>query len=241
MRANRSASLHDAIGEPLHDRDVVGRGGGGHRLGEQAERADRRFQLVTDVGDEVAAHALDPPGLGDIPGKCHRADDLAVAAQRERAQLQHLTGRTVQRKFPFGAVTGERFLHELGDRFLGQHLTGTGAGEAPGDGVAHDLPPDAIDDHDRVARLVERGEQPVLDRLRLQHAVFRFPVLLGDRVDQREIVGDVDGAADQREVPPGVHQFPHNDDQTDPPDQTDDGDECRHDRGPVRRFIRIDL
>ncbi len=163
---------------------------------------------MADVGDEVAAHALDPPGLGDIPGKCNRADDLAVAAQRERAQLQHLPRRAVQRQLPFGAVTGERFLHELGDRFFGQHLTGPGAGEAPRDRVAHDLAPDAIDDDDGVARLVERGEQPVLHRLRLQHAVFGFPVLLRDRVDQREIVGNVDGAAHLRELAPGIRSIP---------------------------------
>ena len=72
---------HDPVGELLHDRGVVGRG---HRLGEQAERADRRLQLVTHVGDEVAPHALDPPRFGDVARERDRADDLAVAAQRER-------------------------------------------------------------------------------------------------------------------------------------------------------------
>ena len=46
----------DTLGELLQHADVVGRG---HRLREEAERTDRGLQFVTDVRDEVAAHALD--------------------------------------------------------------------------------------------------------------------------------------------------------------------------------------
>ena len=228
---------HDPVGEPLHDRDVVGRG---HGLGEQAERADRRLQLVAHVRDEVAPHALDAPRLGDVARERDRADDLAVAAQRERAQLQHLAGRPVELELAFGAVAGERFLHQLGDRLLGEDLARARAGEAPRDRVAHDLAPDAVDDDDRVARLVERGEQPVLHRLRLQHAILGVALPVGDRVDQREIVGHVDRAPDPRQLAAGEDQLACDEHDDDPPDQTDDDEKRRHDRGRAGRFIRID-
>ena len=90
--------------EPLDRLRVVARVG--DRLGQQLDRADRRLELVADVGDEVAAYGLDPalagavldqgqhqpraerrdPG-GDVPGGRGRAvhqqlglADLAVAA-----------------------------------------------------------------------------------------------------------------------------------------------------------------
>ena len=63
---------------------TVGSSVAGHRLGEQPERADRRLQLVAHVGDEVAPHALDPVDLRDVVHERHRADDCAVADERER-------------------------------------------------------------------------------------------------------------------------------------------------------------
>ena len=223
---------HDPLREPLHDRDVVGRG---HRLREQAERADRRLQLVTHVRDEVAPDALDPPRLGDVARERDRTDDLAVAAQRERAQLQHLARRSVERKLAFRAVAGQRLLQQLRDRVLGEHLAGAGAGETTRHRVAHDLTTDAVDDDDRVARLVERGEQPVLHRLRLQHPVLRLASLLGDGIDQRQILGNVDRVADPRQLPSGRRELASDDDDDRPPDQTDDDEECRHDRRQASR------
>ena len=37
-----------------------------HRLGQQAQRADRRLELVADVGDEVATNGLEPASFGDV-------------------------------------------------------------------------------------------------------------------------------------------------------------------------------
>ena len=37
-----------------------------HRLGQQPDRADRRLELVADVGDEVAAYGLDPALAGAV-------------------------------------------------------------------------------------------------------------------------------------------------------------------------------
>ena len=51
-------------GEPADRLRVVGRVQ--HRLGQQGQRADRRLQLVADVGDEVAADGLQPVRLGDV-------------------------------------------------------------------------------------------------------------------------------------------------------------------------------
>ena len=54
------------------------------------------LQLVTHVGDEVAAHALDPARLGDVADERDRTADDPVATERERAQLQHLPRRAVE-------------------------------------------------------------------------------------------------------------------------------------------------
>ena len=184
---------HDPIGEPLHDRDVVGRG---HRLGEQPERADRRLELVTHVRDEVAPDALDPPRLRDVAGERDRADDLAVAAQRERAQLQHLAGRAVELELALGAVT--RSSASCTSSAIASSAS-TSPVRAPAkrraDRVAHDLTADAVDDDDRVARLVERGQQPVLHRLRLQHPIVgdsRARSAIASTSD--DVVGHVDRA-----------------------------------------------
>ena len=59
----RALVLH-AVGEPGDGGRVVG--GVLHRLGQQGQRADRRLELVRDVGDEVAAHRLEAALLADV-------------------------------------------------------------------------------------------------------------------------------------------------------------------------------
>ncbi len=113
-------------------------------------------------------------------------------------------------------------------------------GEAAGDRVAHDFATDPVDDHDGVARFVERGEQPVLHGLRLQDAIFGFTLLLGDGVDQREIVGDVDGTPHPFQLAARRHELAQHVHGDDPPDQSDDDEQTRHHRGQARRLIRID-
>ena len=51
-------------GETAYGDRVVGRVA--HGLGEQLDRADRRLELVGDVGHEVAAHRLDPALAGAV-------------------------------------------------------------------------------------------------------------------------------------------------------------------------------
>src|SRR5205823_7395712 len=124
---------------------IVGRS---HRLGEQPERPDRSLELVTHVGDEVAAHALDAPGLRYVARKCNGADDLAIAPERERTELEHLTRRSVELQLALRRDAVERRMQQLFDRVLREHFTVARAFEAAGRGVAHDLTTDPVDDHD---------------------------------------------------------------------------------------------
>ena len=59
-----TALLLHPPGEPAHGLRVVARVE--HRLGQQAQCADRRLELVGDVGDEVPADLVDPDGLGPV-------------------------------------------------------------------------------------------------------------------------------------------------------------------------------
>ena len=63
-RTSRSLSVQHPAGEPLDGLGVVG--GVLHGLGQQPDRADRRLELVADVGDEVAADRLDPALAGAV-------------------------------------------------------------------------------------------------------------------------------------------------------------------------------
>ena len=63
VRPTRNASASHALGQAAgRPRVVLAE----QRLGQQAERPDRGLQLVADVGDEVAAHRLEPAPLGDV-------------------------------------------------------------------------------------------------------------------------------------------------------------------------------
>ena len=101
LRSSRSSTIRDSRSASRTTRSasccttfgVVGRG---HRLREQPERTDRRLQLVAHVRDEVAAHTLDAPRFGYVTCERDRADHFAVAAQRERTELQHLARRAVE-------------------------------------------------------------------------------------------------------------------------------------------------
>ena len=87
-------------GEALHRLGVVG--GALDRLGEQRQRADRRLQLVPDVGDEVAAHRLDPAGLGDVLQ--HERDR---SRRRRRAAAQPHAVHAEQPRPGAGEVAGQ--------------------------------------------------------------------------------------------------------------------------------------
>ena len=143
---------------------------------------------MTHVGDEVAPHALDAPSLRHVAGERHRADHLAVASERERTELEHLTRRSVELELALRRDTVERGVQQLVDRVLREHLAVARAVEAARRRVAHDLTTDAVDDDDRVGRLVERGQQPVLDGLSSRDPFGRLSRRVGDRLVERDVL-----------------------------------------------------
>ena len=83
-------------GEPLHRLGVVGRVV--HGLGEQPDRADRRLQLVADVGDEVAADRLDLPLAGAVlDQREHQPASSAARPGRSRAAARGRGGSSPAR------------------------------------------------------------------------------------------------------------------------------------------------
>ena len=80
-RPSRVPSCCMRVGEPGDGRRVVR--GVLHRLGQQRQRADRRLQLVRDVGDEVPAHRLEPALLADVvEQQGHRTDAPGSSGSR---------------------------------------------------------------------------------------------------------------------------------------------------------------
>ena len=73
----RSASLTSPLGEALA---VLGQRIAEQALRRQAQRRDRRLQLVHEVGDELLAHRRQVPQLGDVGEEQER---LACAAARD--------------------------------------------------------------------------------------------------------------------------------------------------------------
>ena len=121
--------------------------------------------------------------------KRDRAHDFAVAPQRERrgAAAPAAAVRTAGARVPTCALSSASCSSSL-DRVLGEHLTRARVREPARDRVAHDLAPDAIDDDDRIGRLVERGEQPVLHGLGVRDPILGVAPLLGDRLDHRRVL-----------------------------------------------------
>ena len=89
MRPSRSASLtsRSASGGVTSGSSLRR-----ERLGQQLQRADRRLELVTHVGDEVAAHALDPVDLRDVVDE-HRGAQRAVARRAAAPMCNCRTAR----------------------------------------------------------------------------------------------------------------------------------------------------
>src|SRR6185436_8624810 len=61
---------------------------GEQRLDEALDRGQRRLELVRDVGDEVAADALEAPQVGDVVQDEHQAAAPA-ALEGARVRLEH--------------------------------------------------------------------------------------------------------------------------------------------------------
>ena len=91
---SRAASCCIRPANRTHRLGVVG--GALDRLGEQRQRADRRLELVRDVGDEVAAYVVDPGRLGPVVGQ-RRATRSARERRHPYGQQQPRAARRRRR------------------------------------------------------------------------------------------------------------------------------------------------
>ena len=101
IRASRAGFLTEALRE-APDLDWVIRCAV-KSFGEQTHRADRRLQFVADIGDEIAAHAVEPKRLGPVfsqkqgvPGSeaCHPHIEMDVGvAERATSNFDFGTHR----------------------------------------------------------------------------------------------------------------------------------------------------
>ena len=104
VRGLQPAELDDLVGEagepigldgePLREAlDLVRLVGGGlEGLGEQPDRADRGLELVADVGDEVAAHLVEPVRLGAVLGE--QQHEAGAEPRDAHLQVQLVARRT---------------------------------------------------------------------------------------------------------------------------------------------------
>ena len=65
-----------------------------------AEGADRRPQLVADVGDEVAPNGLEAAALGDVVDDRNRADKVVAVRDRPAGEHERAGRRTMQLERP---------------------------------------------------------------------------------------------------------------------------------------------
>ena len=93
MRLTRKASLWM---RPARRWATSGSGSDDQRLGQQAQRAHRRLELVADVGHEVAADLLEPAALRDVLDERDDPERPAPVVDLAGAHLQRAPGRAVE-------------------------------------------------------------------------------------------------------------------------------------------------
>ena len=154
------------------------------RLREHRERTDRRLELVAHVGHEVAAHALDPPRLGDVTDEHDRADHDRPGEQRLRAEAQHLARRPEELQLALRGATFEGAAQQLLDRLLGERVGVPAVIEAFGRAVPQQHLTLFVGDHDGIGS----GEQRLHETYALVLAGLTLEsgeVLLGTPVGSR--------------------------------------------------------
>ena len=160
------------------------------------------------------------------------------ARKRERPQLQHLARRPVELELARGDAPGDGLLQQFGERILGEHFAVARAVELARGRVAHDFAPDPVDDDDRVDRLVERADEPVLHRFGLRNPVIGLLLHLFDRAPQRRVRRDAERGADRLQLAPLLHEASDNHTEREPPDNGDDEQEHVQRRRPRVRITR---
>ena len=154
----------DAPGQALGH---LGVGLGDQGLGQQAERAHRRLELVADVGHEVAADLLEPAALGDV---LYQRDDTQGPPAVVDLAGPHLQGPArwaVQIEGALGRALVPGLLEQLGHGLSGQRVAVAADHERVGPAVAVDDGAVLVAQDDTLGQRVEGAAQPDGVRARL--------------------------------------------------------------------------
>ncbi len=150
--------LDDPFGQRTRDRGVVL---GDERLRQHLERADRGLELVADVGDEVAPHALDAVHVGDVGDERGHTQRAVSGAERHRREVHDRARRAEELQLALAGLAVERARHERVERAGDDRVGVAGLAVALGGGVAEHLDPVGIEDEHALAQLVEHRQEPV--------------------------------------------------------------------------------
>ena len=147
----------DAPGQALGH---LGIGLGDERLGQQAERAHRRLELVADVGHEVAADLLEPAALRDVLDERDDAERPAAVVDLAGPHLEGAPGRAVEVERALGRTLVPGVLEHLGHRLGGQGIAVAADHQGVGAAVAVDHGPVLVAQDHALGEGVEGAPQP---------------------------------------------------------------------------------
>ena len=142
----------DAPGQALGH---LGVGLGHQGLGQQAERAHRRLELVADVGHEVAADLLEPAALGDVLYQRDDAQGPPAVVDLAGSHLQGAPRWAVQIERALGRALVPGLLEQLGHGLSGQRVAVAADHERVGPAVAVDDGAVLVAQHDTLGQRVE--------------------------------------------------------------------------------------
>ena len=146
----------DAAGQALGH---LGVGLGDEGLGQQAQRAHRRLELVADVGHEVAADLLEPAALRDVLDERDHAERPAAVVDLAGPHLQRAPGRPVEVERALGRSLVPGVLEDLGHRLGGQGVAVAADHQGVGAAVAVDHGAVLVAEDDALGEGVERAPQ----------------------------------------------------------------------------------
>ena len=156
--------LVDDAGEAVGLADQLGREAGddlrlvlvGQRLGQQRDGADRRLQLVADVGDEIRPHRVQADPLAGVLDGAHGPDLPAVHADHRTAHQQRPAGRPVDLERVRPLPPRQRILEVRLDGLVEQGVEVGDPEEVLGLAVAREHAALGVDQHDAGGQDVER-------------------------------------------------------------------------------------
>ena len=154
--ADAEGLVVDAAGQALCHLGVGLRDQG---LGQQAQGAHRRLELVADVRDEVAADLLEPAALRDVLDQRDHAERAAAVVDLARPHLQCAPGRPVEVERALGRSLVPGVLQDLGDGLGGQGVTVAADHQGVGAAVAVDHGAVLVAEHHALREGVERAPQ----------------------------------------------------------------------------------